>query len=107
MTSEYLTSQLLDLNFEQPEYAQVKELINCSESVSYTDDEIESAIFLMIKKMKNAGILRKFEPGIWDTTSDTVHGKVLAVVRSHDSEAGANKHTDFGHLGSELFLGAN
>ena len=34
---------------------------------------------------------------------DKTHDKVLAVVRSHDSEAGANKHTDFGHLGSEFF----
>ena len=37
------------------------------------------------------------------SVGDTLHDKVLAVVRSHDSEAGANKHTDFGHLGSELF----
>ena len=48
VTSEYLTSKLLDLNLKQPEYARVKELINCSESVSYTDEEIEVAIFLMM-----------------------------------------------------------
>ena len=35
---------------------------------------------------------------------DKTHDKVLAVVRSHDSGAGANKHTDFGHLGSEFIF---
>ena len=41
------------MDLDQAENAQIKELINCSESFSYTDDEIESSIFLMIKKMKN------------------------------------------------------
>ena len=70
MTSEYLSGKLLDMDLKQREYSQIKELINCSESVSYTDDEIESSIFLMIKKMKKAEILRKIESGIWDTLSN-------------------------------------
>ena len=52
-TLENLVVTLLRMDLDQTENAQIKELINCSESVSYTDDEIESSIFLMIKKMKN------------------------------------------------------
>ena len=51
-TSKDLVIELLEMDLDQTENAQIKELINCSESVSYTDDEIESSIFLMIKKMK-------------------------------------------------------
>ena len=51
-TSEDLVIKLLKLDLNQAENARIKELINYSQSVSYTDDEIESSIFLMVKKMK-------------------------------------------------------
>ena len=40
------------MDLDQTENAQIKELINCCESFSYSADEIESSIFLMIKNMK-------------------------------------------------------
>ena len=89
-----LTLKLLKLDLTQTENAQVKELINCSESISYTDDEIESSIFLMIKKMKKnktpdipiPGEEKIVQIKFYNGNYGTYHWKTVAIDTSKTAE---------------------
>jgi len=68
------------------------------------DDELESQIFVMIKKManKNYILCGKTRKAFTSSTGYAEYDRVLAVVQGDLTEEGADVHTDFSHLGLSL-----